>query len=349
MNEFHFTVAPYDTCVDEVIAFRNVNRVLVRDRQYFEWRYQHRPCQQKAMIVWGIDSHDRKVAAASIIPHNFYVLDGVYPVGMLGDISVAPECRGLGIATKLLQFLQQDSTFQSLRACVVLPNDEATRPLERAGWVNVTSISRFVKIIDFGPRLQNWFGSWRPVMATAHAINFLSRFASMDGWCRHHASYQSKEIGEFDQDFDELWCEIPKYGRIMALRNREYLNWRYREHPTVNFRIFTIRQVQRLRGYIVFHVDAEVAVIDDFLAAEVAAGSWMIKEFLEHVRRTRLASGIQVRYNADSFFVPPWARFGFVRRPDTQRFMVSEPKADRRLSPAFDGARCFVTAGDKDV
>jgi GNAT superfamily N-acetyltransferase len=349
MSEFHFTVVPYDTCVDEVIAFRNANRVLARDRHYFEWRYQHRPCQQSAMIVWGIDSHGRKVAAASIIPHDFYVLDGVYPVGMLGDISVAPECRGHGIATKLLQFLQQESTFQSLRACIVLPNDEAARPLERAGWVSVTSIARFVKIIDLGPRLQHWFGRWRPVMVAAHAINFLSRFVSMDGWGRHRASYQSTEISEFDQDFDELWCEIPKHGRIMALRNRDYLSWRYREHPTVDYRIFTIRQAQRLRGYIVFHVDAEVAVIDDFLVAEVAAGAWMIKEFSDHVRRARLASDIHVRYNADSFLALPWARFGFVRRPDTQRFMVSEPKADRHPSLPFDGIHSFVTAGDKDV
>jgi GNAT superfamily N-acetyltransferase len=256
MSDFNFIVVPYDTCVDEVIAFRNANRALARDRHYFEWRYERRPCRLTSMIVWGIDSHGRKVAAASIIPHDFYVLDGVYPVGILGDISVVPEYRGHGVATKLLQFFQQEPALQALRACIVLPNDEVARPLERAGWRGVTAIARFVKIIDIGPRLQRRFGSRWLVLAAARVINFLARYASMDGWRRHRMSFQSVEISEFDQGFDQLWHEIPKHGRIMALRDRDYLNWRYHEHPTVRYRVFVVRQAQRLRGYIVFHVDS---------------------------------------------------------------------------------------------
>jgi len=349
MSDFCFSVVPYATCVEEVVAFRNANRDLARDRNYFEWRYGRRPCLQKAIIVWGTDCQGRKVAAASIIPHDFYILDGVYPVGMLGDISVAPEYRGHGVATKLLQFMQQDSVFQALYACVVLPNDEVAHPLERAGWHNATALERFVKIIDIGPRLRSRFGSRWPVMAAARAINFLARYTSMDGWRRHRPLYQSAELYEFDQGFDELWNEIPKHGRILALRDRGYLTWRYAEHPTVHYRIFVVRQVQRLCGYIVFHVEENVTVIDDFLAPDVTTGSWMIKEFLAHVRRTGLASDIHVRYNADSFLALPWARFGFVYRPDFQRLMVSVSKVDRHSSLLLEGTHWFVSAGDKDV
>ena len=349
MSDIHFTVVPYRTCVEEVIAFRNANREIARDRRYFEWRYERHPCRQKAMIIWGIDAQGHKVAAASLIPHDFYVLDGAHPVGLLGDISVAPECRGRGVATRMFQFLQQDPALEALRACVVLPNDEAVHSLERAGWRQVTTIARLVKIVDVGPRLRNRFGERRAIVGVSRAINLLARFTSLDGWYPPRAPYHVAETGEFDHGFDELWDEIPKRGRILALRNRSYLHWRYHEHPTVRYRTFEVRHEGRLRGYVVFHVADDVAVVDDFLAVDAMVGPWLIKEFLTHVRRGRLAADIHVRYNAGSFLGVPWTRFGFVRRRDFQRVMVSVPRVDR--SPEFPSGEgfWFVTAGDKDV
>ena len=349
MTDVHFTVVPYATCVEQVIAFRNANREIARDRQYFEWRYERRPCRWKPMIVWGIDERNRRVAAASLIPHDFYVLDGVYPVGLLGDISVAPECRGRGIGTRMLQFLRQDPALETLRACVVLPNDEAMPSLERAGWRQVTTIARWVKIVDVGPRLRSRFGERRAIADVSRAINRLARFMSRDGWQRQRALFQAGETSGFDPGFDELWNEIPKSGRILALRDRSYLHWRYHEHPTVRYRNTTIRYGQRLRGYVVFHVADNVAVVDDFLAADATVGESLIEELLSRVRHEGLAADIHVRCNAASSFAIPWTRYGFVRRRDFQRVMAGVPGAGRY--PAFPPGEglWFVTAGDKDV
>ena len=350
MSDFHFRVVPYESCVEEVIAFRNANRELARDRRYFEWRYERRPCRQKAMIVWGFDSQSHKVAAASIIPHDFYVLEGVFPVGVLGDISVVPECRGRGVATRMLHFLREEPAFHAMRACVVLPNDEASHALERAGWRNATAIARFVKVVDIGPRLPGWLGGRSSAAGISRTINFLSRFASLDGWYSYRTSpYHVAEIGEFNDGFDDLWNEIPKRGRVLTVRDRSYLHWRYHEHPTVRCRGIEIRHGQRLRGYVVFHVAADVVEIDDFLAADATVGLWLIKEFLAYVRQGRLAANIYVRYNANSFLAIPWNRFGFVRRRDFHRVMASVSRTETYLSLPSKEGFWFVTAGDKDV
>lgn len=350
MSDFHFNLVPYETCVEEVIAFRNANREIPRDRRYFEWRYDRRPCRKKAMIVWGIDSLGRKVAGASIIPHDFYVLDGVFPVGVLGDISVVPECRGRGIASRMLHFLREEPAFHALCASVVLPNVEVFRALERAGWRNAAAIARFVKVVDIGPRLPGWSGGPGLAAALSRAINFLLRFASLDGWYSYRTSpYHAAEIAEFSDGFDDLWNEIPKRGRILAVRDRSYLHWRYHEHPTVRHRIFAILHGQRLRGYVVFHVAADVVEIDDFLAADATVGLWLVKEFLAYVRQGRLAANIQVRYNANSFLAIPWARFGLVRRRDFQHVMASVSRTETHRLLPFEEGFWFVTAGDKDV
>lgn len=350
MSDVSFTVVPFNACVQEVIDFRNANRALARDRSYFEWRYERRPCRQKGTIVWGIDDQGRKVAAASLIPHDFYVLDGIYPVGLLGDISVAPECRGRGIATRMLRHLRQDPALDLMRACVVLPNDETAHVLERAGWRTTTAIARFMKIVDVGPRLGSRPGGRWSQLGIVPAINLLMKFATLDGWYLHrNSSYDAAEIGEFDEKFDELWEAIPKHGRILALRDAKYLRWRYHEHPSVRYRAIGLYHEQRLRGYIVFHVADNVAVIDDFLVAEVTVGPWLLKEFLDHIRRGQLASGIHLRYNTESFLGVPWARFGFVRRSDSQRVMATAPQTERHPSLPSNAGDWFITAGDKDV
>lgn len=349
MSDFEFRLSPYETCAEEVMAFRNANRAIVRDRNYFEWRYVRRPCRQKAMIVWGIDGGGRKVAAASVIPHDFHVLDGVHPVGVLGDISVAPECRGRGIATQMLQFLQIQPAFSALIAGLVLPNDEASHALNKAGWRDATAVARLVKIIDIRPRLPGRLGRWASMFGISHAYNRLSSLTSLDGWSpRRPSPYRAAEVDGFDEGFDELWSEIPKRGRILAVRDRPYLHWRYHEHPTVRYRILGLRHENRLRGYIVFHVDAGAVEVDDFLTAGADVSAWLVRELLMHVRKERLAATIHARYNLGSFLAVPWTRFGFVPRRDFHRVMVSASRTVAHPSLAADAA-WFVTAGDKDV
>jgi hypothetical protein len=289
------------------------------------------------------------VAAASIIPHDFHVLDGEYPVGMLGDISVAPECRGRGVATHMLEYAQQDAAIQSLHACLVLPNDEAFRSLERAGMSTATTIARWVKMIDSGPRLKKRFGGSFPVLGIAQAINSLARLASQEGWRSHRGPYRAIEISGFNQEFDELWREIPKQGKILALRNQSYLHWRYRQHPAVDYRIIAIYRAQKLCGYVVFHVDGGIAMVDDFLAAEPSIGSWIIREFLQLVRNEDNVADIYLRYNAVSAFAIPWARFGFIGRPDFQRVMINASQTKTKSAMLSNESCWFVTAGDKDV
>jgi GNAT superfamily N-acetyltransferase len=349
MHDIHFQVLPYADCAREVLEFRNANRDVARDQAYFEWRYVRRPCRQRAMVVWATDGAGRQVAAASVIPHDFYFLDGVYPLGVLGDISVAPAFRGRGIATRLLGFLRQEPAFGALRACVVLPNEEVSGALQRCGWRDATAVVRLVKIIAIAPRLEASLGRWATVAGIPRAFDHLARYASLEGWvARCSSPYRAVEARQFDAGFDDLWNLVPKQGRVLAVRNRQYLQWRYGEHPLVPYRIFEIRREDRLRAYAVFHVTAEAVEIDDFLAADAAAGFWLVRELLAHVRRERLAANVHARYNISGFLAVPWRRFGFFPRRDSHRVMLGFPGhgAPGAFPPQ---ASWFVTAGDKDV
>lgn len=349
MSDIEFSLAPFASCVDEVVSFRNANRPIQRDHGYFEWRYRRRPCAEQAQIVWGADRQGRKFASASIIPHDFFVGDRVHAVGMLGDISVLPECRGQGVGTRMIEFLHGAESLQRLLGCLVLPNDEAASAFERAHWADATHIERFVRIVDIAPRLRSRLGTSRAVDWLAGGFNVLldARFRGT----RANDGFETRahQTPQFDSDYDRFWDEFPKAGRILAVRNRAYLNWRYAEHPSTRHGLFELRLRDRLQGYVVFHAANDLVLVDDFLAVDLARGAHLVSAFVAWTREQRVGASIQVRWAGDASSWAPWRNFGFVRRHDVQRVMTPPPSAGASALNGSEAQSWFVSAGDKDV
>lgn len=342
-----FSLAAFSSCADDVLVFRNANRGVSRAQSYLAWRY-HRPCAQEPQIVWVHDREGRPVGAASLVPHDYFVLDGLYPVGLLGDISVLPAYRGQGIAGQMLQFLAGHSALRALRACIVLPNDEAERPLVRAGWRKVTALHRFVKLLDVQPLLQRKFGPGRAARVLAAGMNAVLGAIHFREWFSRRSGHEVKVTDAFDARYDALWGEAAYSGRIMAVRNSAYLNWRFVQHPIISHQVFEIARAGKLEGYLVFHRDGDRLAVDDYFAIRPGAVTSLLAAFLAWVRADRLAATVQIPCNGSDLFPVPWAQFGFSRRKDSQAVMLLDTQS-AEASPLLQAEKFHVTAGDKDV
>src|SRR5574341_2169636 len=154
MPRIKFTTTSYEECKNDLIEFRNANRDTMRDGSYFDWRYLERPSEQKPIIVWAETEQGVKVGALSLIPHHFTINNKAAYVGLLGDISVAKEWRGKGIAQQMFKYLSETEAARQLSACLVLPNEAAARSLMKADWRVIATIDRYVKFINVEKRLR---------------------------------------------------------------------------------------------------------------------------------------------------------------------------------------------------
>lgn len=342
-----FAVEPFSRCAAEVLAFRNLNRSVAREQAYFEWRYR-RPCAHEPLIVWAREGDGRLIGAASVIPHDYFFLDRVYPVGLLGDISVLPSSRGQGIAGRMLSFLARHETLRAFRACVVLPNDEAEGALQRAGWRGVTTIHRFIKLFDARLLLQRKFGAAWPVSWIGAAANAFLGTLSSESASSWKGRYDTSETNRFDARYDALWNAAMSPGRVLAVRTAAYLNWRFAEHPLGTHRAFELVEVGKLQGYLVFHHEDDLTVVDDYLVAQPETAVALFVLFFERLRQEARTARVQVRTNRDACLALPWRRLGFVQRKDSQRVMMLDPSAPD-ASVAHLAGEWHVTPGDKDV
>ena len=63
------------------------------------------------------------------------------------------------------------------------------------------------------------------------------------------------KISLFDERIDELWSRISNQYRIMAVRNKDYLNWRYGDPRGGDYIIKICEKDNRILGYSVLRIN----------------------------------------------------------------------------------------------
>jgi hypothetical protein len=156
-------------------------------------------------------------------------------------------------------------------------------------------------------------------------------------------------VGSLDESFDHFWQKASGLYPLMGIRNRDYLNWRYLQHPTRSYVIYRAKKSGEMRGYIVLRkVDLlkfNSAVIVDLLALDEETLSALVEKGIQH--------GQQEGADLLGFMAPqdhPYYKIlrqkGFLRSPKTFQFMVY-PHSDREI--VLSPGKWYVNWGDTDV
>ncbi len=338
-DSIDISVVPYASCAAEVMAFRNANRPVQRDAGYFHWRYEARPCRAPAQIVWARNERGEAVGAASLIPREFFVLDRVEPVGLVGDISVLPAARGRGVAERMLRALREAPAVRVLGGTIVLPNAQVSGALARAGWQPCRSMPRWARVLDYRVPLQRRLG------AAGTAVGALANLLTRPWAPRRPADgFEGswRPTAQFDARFDDLWQRVHKSGAIVAVRDRLNLAWRFTAYPGHRYELFELTTAGRLVAYAATRMDGRAVLVSDFLAEDRSAARALATHLLHAVRERKVGADVQVRSGPDDISAGGWRDAGFRRRVDEQAVMVS----DGRLTP---DAVWHLSAADKDV
>lgn len=350
MSEIRFSIYPHERCRNEFIAFRNANREVQRDDAYFEWRFLKRPGSIRPLFLWAETASGEKIGSLSLVPHDYVVNGAPLRLGILGDISVSGQWRGKGVAGRMFDYLAAANVTGDLKTCIVLPNHEAARPLEKTGWKKVTRLERYVKVLRSEDSLGRLLGKDTLAKALSPALNAAFKLSYGEVFVGPGSGYKGAVTNTFDGRFDGLWEALDKENVILGMRNREYLTWRYSMHPATKYDVFALTFRDELCGYMVFNINCNNCYVVDMLCLDGKRHSGhLLYHFIDFIRKNGRYGSIVLRANKSDFLTLPLRRFGFMRRSDAQDFMVNfynEPKDSDFL---LDGRKWYLTSGDKDV
>ncbi len=318
------------------------------EERFWRWEFEEGP-DGKALI-YIVEDKNKIIGHFADIPRRFSV-QGEIVLGTLSlDLMVHPDYWRKGIFAAMGSYGAQRVKQENGLFLFAFPiRSETILGLIKIGWKEVVKLPVLVYPIRFRGVLNRYLRFVPLSLLIGGAARFfyfllygLKRRKEIEG-------VEIEKVGLLDEQFDGLWQKVSALYPVIGVRTRNYLDWRYLQHPTRNYVIYRAKKNGEMRGYIVLRkvelLNFNSAVIVDLLALDDEILYELVGKGIEYSRE----EGVDLL----GFMVPkphPYYRSlrrgGFLQSFKAFHFLVYSHCKDQVL---FDPKGWYVTWGDTDV
>jgi len=318
------------------------------DPRFWKWEFMDGPAGKA--LIYIVEDQNNIVGHFADIPRRFAVEGGMVLGTLSLDLMVHPNYWRKGMFAAMGTYGAEKVRQSNGLFLTAFPiRSETILGLKKIGWREVEKLPVLVYPIRFGGILKRYV-HFLPLGLMMGGITRFFYFL-LYGLRRREGTggIEVEKVGSFDEPFDHFWQKASVLYPVMGIRNRDYLNWRYLQHPTRSYVIYRAKKSGEMRGYIVLRkvdlLNFNSAVIVDLLALDEEILLALVERGIQHSKQE----------GADllGFMVPqghPYykilRRKGFLRSPKTFQFMVY-PHSNREIFVSPE--KWYVTWGDSDV
>jgi len=318
------------------------------DPRFWRWEFIEGPDGKAFLYI--VEDQNRIIGHFADIPRRFSV-QGEAVLGTLSlDLMVHPDYWRKGIFAAMGRYGAEKVKKENGRLLTAFPiRLETILGLRKIGWKEVAKLPVLVYPIRFKGIL-NRYVHFPPlgllIGGIARFFYFLLYGLKMR---KEMGEIEIERVGSLDERFDDFWRKASVLYPLMGIRNRDYLNWRYLQHPTRTYVIYRAKKSGEMRGYIVLRkVDLlkfNSAVIVDLLALDEETLFALVGKGIQHSQRER-ADLLGFMVPQDHLYYKLLRRKGFLPSPKTFLFMIySHHDKGIFLIPE----KWYVNWGDTDV
>jgi len=369
----------------EFVRYRSEHKAMVADLQkellssddqlntrYLEWKYEKTPDRRDAFIY--LACHQGKPVGMRGF-HEAMLEAGTptraFPVLIAGDALISAPHRNRGLVPRIMRLAEKDLAQSGYPYFVSVggANRVNMMGLLTLGWRSagqVQPLGRVTTRARAGHSLSRalsrqrvlWRFNWTRLLASAGQRN---PFRNLDGANTHSnremAPAVTLEKSPRVDAMAELVERLGHDGRIRYRRDREYLDWRFRD-PTKEYRFLYWEEASRLEGYLVLSrlvsdlggwyrvYIADLEATDMRIRSALLSAALRRGRFPELVTWTTSLSDPEVRLLESHGFVP-------VDQVDTSRgcpsILVRPLGNDRARAESVAGSRSLLDIRHWDI
>jgi GNAT superfamily N-acetyltransferase len=160
-------------------------------------------------------------------------------------------------------------------------------------------------------------------------------------------------VRRMDSAFDPVWLALAKTYAITRVRDAAYLNWKYIDHPLLDYRTVVAMDAETPRGFLIWRPAPEGAeerrgVIADFLVAR--GDSRTLQEMAAHALMEASAAGIDAiaTISTQSFAVSALKQLGFVAGGSHNSWVIAHWRGVLPDNAVGDLDQWHMCLGDSD-
>jgi hypothetical protein len=225
---------------------------------YFDWQYQQNPKGNSVIItVKDENKNNAIVGVNAFVPMEFILNKKQVNCYLSCNSIINPDYRGKGIFTQLISKIPEIFSTKDFSIIYGIPNKNSTKIFSKNQFLEISKLPLLIKPLN----LSSYFKSpiskiikpfdvfWKPKNLMTSDIQLLDK--------------------SFSVEFEDLIKKSLHRLPIFQFRTKEFLQWRYMNHPTRNYQILTLRNATKLVGYIITRemqiFSKKVGIIVDFL------------------------------------------------------------------------------------
>lgn len=338
-----------DTAREEAIAVLDATRRGQIEAVRFDWLYRDNPDGQA--VLWAVRKVETgEMAGFTVALPRRMIVDGQMRTCWNGaDFSMKPKFRTLGLAMKLRRAAKEGVDGGRVDFLYAHPNEKMALIHSKVGHSPVGRMLRYAKVLRTGPYIEKRAGNRLLAAAMGAAVDPVLRLAGREFRHRPVHDVQAVDSVRFDDRYDGLFEEAAGRARIVGVRDADYLNWRYADNPLYETRALEARDGNRLRGYLLYTIQDDVANIKDiFPPGDGRVARDLIAGMIRKGRKLGLKS-LSVATLEGNPVDPYFAEFGFRRRPEISEMFAYASPDSPWCDMVLDGNAWFLTVGDRDV
>jgi GNAT superfamily N-acetyltransferase len=257
---------------------------------WWMWQHKQNPAGRASVVVAEVAGEHEIIGQLCNLPLRMKVNDEVCQAITAVDAMVHPDYRGLGIYSQLRQGLDKHS--------------QRGKPDFGYSWVgqNMFQINQRQGIKTIFKSLPFWM---KPINPTNIVVRYFKRSGLLassvstiskalvkftDRSRNYQIHTKVRETKEIDERFDSLWQRSCSLHKIMMVRDRAYLNWRYIKRPDAGYTLYISEHEGQLLGYIVLRSiednGLKVGWIVDILtgSTDTAASMDLVNQAIRHFK-----------------------------------------------------------------
>jgi hypothetical protein len=313
------------------------------DALRYDWFYRQNP-QGSPQLTLLYSNPDSEPAGFLGVGARTFHMDGMQvPAGVLVDFVTSPRHRSAYPALTL----QRQARAAALPVTPIvygLPDTKAVLVCRRLEAHVQADMQRWVRVIRsrayFERKLPGWLAA--PIALIADSMDRLLVGAQLAG-----RGLRGEWMESFDQRFEDLWNTAQKSGRIVGVRGRDFLEWRFRRQPGRSYRIFGVTRAAdgKLISYFVCESAPKFLVVKDcFTAGSSEAFKTSLLLLSAAARRLRL-DAVSAELVAGEGVLHALRRAQFVQRSHRPFFAV----VHESIRESVQKCEWFITPADEDV
>ena len=227
--------------------------------KWWQWKYKCNPAGKS--IIWLAEDKGKIVGQYAIIPVFIKIDSDIVTGAQSVDTMTHPDYRHQGIFETLAKAVYKEATTKDINIIYGFPN-EFSYPgfIKKLDWDVMPYMQIMVKPFNWRNILKRKIENELPRIPLALGAGLIfNKIFLRTQKPPNIEGLTITRITSFEKRFDEFWLSVCDHSKIMVVRKRDYLNWRY-STPDTNYSIFVAEKDLKICGYAVLQQKIRVGV-----------------------------------------------------------------------------------------